>query len=260
MNRADLFIEWSTSTYHTACLIPAALDMGRGFRSYFMWDAKQKELIEQQGNMANLDTIAVYSDTLFIDFDTHPENIEVLKGYLTEKNIRFDLYTSGSKGFHFHIPLDRIYQGIDLPTIHKTWVENLALEGVDLSIYRHAGLFRLPGTRHKKTGNIKTLIETSYGLPLNLNEVEVKYKHKPRITCSMSTPASALNECLFNMINEPGVGGRYMKFWKMAKMLQEAEYTREFAEELLIAVNFSWKQPKEVSEIMRVLGEVYGKS
>lgn len=254
-----LYMEWATSTFHTACLIPANLDMGRGFRSYFMFDSTQKALIEAQNNMVGLDTYDVYSDTLFIDFDEHLENVTPCKEKLIQEGLAFSLYESGSKGYHFHIKLDRLYKGADLPSKHKAWVEGLGIKGTDLSIYRHAGLFRLPGTRHKKTGRLKLLISNHDGKGLNLDNVIVKHEPKSRISCSMSTPEKALNECLFLMINEPDVGGRFMKFWKMAKMLHEAEYTREFAEELLITVNFSWKNPKEVSEVMRALGEVYGK-
>lgn len=233
------------------------MDMGRGFTSYFLFDKKQKEFIEQQNSMANLDQFAVYSDTLYIDFD-EPDDVDACKNKMLEQGLAFELYESGSKGYHYHIPLDKMYCGVDLPLKHKTWVKSLGFK-IDDSIYRHAGLFRLPGTKHKKTGKLKQLVHKQEGQLLNMDNIVLEHKPKPRITCSLSTPATALNECLFNMINEPDVGGRYMKFWKMAKMLHEAEYTKEFAEELLITINFAWKNPKPVEEITRALREVYDK-
>ena len=256
----ELFIEWSSSTYHTALLIPDSVDMGKGFRSLYKYDSNQKSIIEAQASMANLDNMAVYSDTLFIDIDNNEDAMKAMRFALVDRDIHYELYESGGKGYHFHIPLKETYQHTRLPEIQKQWVKSLGIP-VDESIYKHAGLFRLPGQRHAKTGKKKEIIAEQCALLLELDmNIQLPTAKPTRMCSSLSTSAEALNECLFYLINEPAEGGRYMKLWHLAKGLQEAEFTEEFAIELLVEVNFAWSKPKPIEEINRAIKETYGKA
>ena len=254
----ELFIEWTSSTYHTALMIPKNMEMGKGFRSCYCFDAQQKAIIEAQGSMSGIEQMAVYSDTLFIDIDNDEDAMLQCADVLTIQKTAYELYESGGKGYHFHIPLDQTYQHVNLPAIQKQCVKSMGIP-VDESIYRHAGLFRLPGQKHIKTGKKKRLIEKRSGDLLNLDMSVEIYERPKRLRTSLSTSAEALNECLYLMINSPAEGGRYMKLWKMAKMLQEAQFTEEFAMELLVEVNCSWDSPKPIEEITRAIREVYRK-
>ncbi len=255
----QMFIEWSSSTHHTAVLIPSTLKMEHGFRSVYMFDEQQKEYIESQGDMTKLDSLSVYSDTLFIDIDSTKEDCDKCRAELEHRGLNYEIWESGSKGFHFHIPLIKTYQHIDLPAIHRQFVKQLSAGrfAIDESIYRHAGLFRLPGTRHKKTGKRKILMEKVDDKSNLELDTTIVVQKKTVITTSAPSPVVALNDCLFRMCNPPQNGNRYMSLWGLAKSLQAAAFSREFAEELLIEVNFSWPEPKDLCEIHRALGEAY---
>jgi hypothetical protein len=251
-----LFLEWTPRPSHTAILVPKDTELKPGFRSYFLFDEEQKVFITNQGNMQGLDQLAVYSDTLFIDIDNNRNCMKKGREFLTKQGIQYQLYVSGGKGYHFVIPLQETYQHISLPMIHRLWVEQLDIDA-DLSIYRHAGLFRLPGTIHQSTRRKKRLLEARKGDNLSLDIGIELPKPKRVITHDYTSEEDALRQTVFAMINEPGCGGRYLTFWKLAKGLEEAGFSQEFSYELLQAVNNNWANPKELTEIERALRGVY---
>lgn len=164
------YVEWRRTVRRVGPLKFVALDQleGRaGFRGCYGFPKAAAEHLQSLGRTAKLRGVPVYADTLFVDYDSDdgPEEFEeTLRGL----GLAFEIWHTGRRGVHFHIPHEPIF-GSDTPQRHKAWVTDHAQGDWDPTIYRPAAVIRLPGTWHEKNpGHRKQLVTRQDGARLKL--------------------------------------------------------------------------------------------
>lgn len=142
-----------------------------GFRSMYLFPEELKNHIESTGSMAGLQTWSVSSDTLFVDFDDQPEAADQMIAAMQPYD--FTAYHSGGRSIHLHVAIEPM-TGSEVPYIQRSWMQKF-YPLADHSIYKTAGIYRLPGTYHiKNPGKRKELIATNKtGKLLNIDKTEL---------------------------------------------------------------------------------------
>ena len=145
-----------------------------GFRSIYGYDDSAVEyILENKGRTSHMHGYRLYSDTLFLDVDDNDTAAEMIKSKLLSMGVGFDMYHTGNRGYHFHIPIKPMY-GADTAFRQKNYVKE-TFPGADTSIYKTTGVIRLPGTFHFKCpGKCKRLIFSAEG-----DTLEVKSSYIP---------------------------------------------------------------------------------
>ena len=240
---SKMYIEVTPHTYHSSDYVRQydvdSLAKAKGFRSMYLYNQETYDYIKKNGAVRNLNKFPVYSDTLFVDFDDGDDSIEGFKKILSTSKIKWDMYFSGSKGYHFHIPVEPMY-GKHVPFSQKQFILGLGITTADVSIYKHTGLFRLPGTWHMTTGNPKELVESSEGNVLNVpylepdNEISV-------VPTSCAEFVAGLNRTYDYTISEPGPGHRHTSLLSVAKHLTAAGAEDTTIYDLCRLVHESWE-------------------
>lgn len=141
----------------------------QGFRSVYAYTDETKEYILKENSTAGLEDHDVYSDTLFVDFDNQPESSKAFAIHLNNMGIKYDVYHSGNRSFHFHVHLVKMF-GKDVPYSQKEWMKNNSTNS-DLSFYHTSGMYRLVGTIHFKTRKPKVLLYSHQGKLLDISKV-----------------------------------------------------------------------------------------
>jgi hypothetical protein len=249
---SDLYVELPKGTYHSPSFIKPVSQVNfetlRGFRSVYFFGQEAMEIITERNSVSGIDNCPVYSDTLFVDFDDGDNSKEMFKTILQVQGIAFQIFFSGRKGCHFHIPIEPMW-GADVPYSQKMWVESLGVKTADLSIYKHTGLIRLTGTIHHVTGLKKKLIDTAEGKTLYIPIIP-----KPKVTFEVedyggSHIAAGLAIALHSFLDTPGPGGRHSRLVSIAKSLIEGGMSDGATREILCLVNNEWLEPKPDKEI-----------
>jgi hypothetical protein len=229
------------------CLWGLQYQRDAGFRSVYMFDSQAASEIKAQKSSRGFGRFTPWSDCLFIDIDGGEEGLR--KALPLIQGLAFELYESGSKGYHIHIPHELI--GGNVPEAHRQFVERLGLPA-DCSLYRAGSIIALPGRVHPKTKRKKKLLMVFEGdrpyipdpvvQPLEVKELVVEDKDRLRL---------ALQRALTLIEHEPKQGGRHTQLWSLAGMFREAGLSLDATNEILQGVNSSWLQPKEPDEVER---------
>lgn len=190
-----------------------------GFRSVYAYPDHVKQAITEQRSTAGLDWAPVYADQLLVDFDNNDAAAGEFVAYLYDEGYACEVYNSGNRSTHVHVwcePAD----GTWVPWSQRCWVAKHA-PGADLTFYHQAGQFRLPGTRHAKTGRRKELQHELSGKLLAIDRVD-----KPLATASAPKPGAFFA----HLLRHKGEGERRVYVWHLAKQARAEGY--EFAEAL----------------------------
>jgi hypothetical protein len=243
----QLFIELTYDTLHSASYVRpfslSDLEKHKGFRSVYLYGVEAYKKICETGAVRNLNKFPVYSDTLFIDFDDGDKSIETLKTILDKSGIAWEMYFSGRKGYHFHIPIEPMW-GVHVPYSQKQFVRGLGLDTADTSIYKHTGLFRTPGTYHKVTGEKKALVDSSKGNVLRVPYIEPEDTFEV-VQGTVASLTAALNTANHIILDEPGAGGRHNSLLAVAKHLIQAGAQKETILDICSLVHNSWEEQYE---------------
>lgn len=248
---SDLFIELTYGTVHSASsvrpFLQADLDNHLGFRSVYMFGKEAYNKIKETNSLRGLSKLPVYSDTLFVDFDDGSESIEQFKKVMTTSNIAWKMYFSGKKGFHFHIPIEPMW-GRYVPYSQKQFILGLGFNTADTSIYKHTGLFRMPGTFHQDTGAEKSLVEEFEGNKLRIPyiEPELEFQVVEGATASLTAALTAGHHAI---VDEPGPGGRHNTLLALCKHLLTAGAQHDTIRDLCTLVHNTWESGYEEPEI-----------
>ena len=172
------------------------------------------------------------------------------------KQNKYEMYNSGGKGIHLELPLDKIYEGVNVPKQQKQYLQKLTNKA-DTSIYKHSGLIRLANTKHERTGNRKTLIYKQEGELLSLPEFT-----SPVFNKYVKQEDISLEDTLFINIcallnNEPFTGNRHMSLFKLVKDIQAVGFSGEYAYETIMKINETWSNQKDNSDLERLIKDVY---
>lgn len=241
---SNLYIELTHDTLHSASyvrpFVQEEVENHLGFRSVYLYgDAAYKKIVEQ-GAVRNLNKFPVYSDTLFVDFDDGDDSIEQFQKILRQTGTAWEMYFSGNKGYHFHIPIEPMW-GRYVPHSQKQFVRGLGLETADTSIYKHTGLFRLPGTPHKVTGTDKHLVDSSEGGILRISYVEPSNEIDV-VVGSVGELVAGLQSAYHFILDEPGEGHRHNSLLAIAKHMVAAGASAETIEEICMLVHNTWER------------------
>jgi archaellum biogenesis ATPase FlaH len=139
------------------------------YKSIFLFNEQQYQEFKQRGSVAGMKDVV--TNKLAFDFDdaSNPDNarqdaltlIDRLRGNgISEESIQ--IFFSGSKGFEVSVELK---DTLLTPTEAKNIASNLAkdLKSFDTSIYNATRIFRVPLTKHNKTG--------LYKIPLSMDDI-----------------------------------------------------------------------------------------
>lgn len=202
----------------------------KGFTSMYGYGPEAVQHIRRNSTTAGLDGFALYSDTLYVDFDDKPEEaramIEALAGY------QFQVYDSGGRSIHLHIPIKPMY-GPAVARSQKAWMEENYPEA-DLSIYRPGGIYRLPGTyHHKNPGRRKALVSSHEG-----DIMSIPMKTAPSIVSGAGVPEedkdyNRILGSLLDVVVHEGTVGRNPHLFKIAKVCSKMGQSYEEAKSLL---------------------------
>jgi hypothetical protein len=205
--------------------------------------------------MRGLAAFQVYSDTLYVDFDNNEAAAEEFRKYLHSHDCIFEAHRTGGRSVHFHVSIEPMY-GRNVPESQKAWMEEVAPEA-DMSIYRHSGLYRLPGTYHAKNpGNSKKCFEKKS------SGVRLAIPNRPRVrTSDMLAETSDIDyhKILGKLLHmSVGEGGRHPHMFKIAAACKKSDKDEIYAKRLLNMWNYdNCVPPKADWEIDKLIRWVY---
>lgn len=223
-----------------------------GFSSVYSVKQEDAKAIEEAGTTAGFRGI-VWSERLWIDVDSY-EAADEVEAKLKEMELDYVAYDTGGRGAHFGI-LRPCSPSHVLPAQDKEWVKAHFEGKVDLGIYTHLHLFRLPGTVHASTGRTKELVTRQSGKGL----IHGPWQPKHTNTYSRIDPASLGSSSIFINFDimaktiPARVGDRHGNLVRIAYALREANVPVEVARWWVYEVNKLFSEPKEESQVEAAL-------
>jgi hypothetical protein len=224
-----------------------------GFTSIYAFPPAVADRIKTQRSTRGIRDCAVYSDTLFVDFDNAEAAAERLRSFLAGNDIAFDMYHSGGRSIHFHVDLDPM-TGPGVPRAQRAWMEAHAPEA-DMSIYKQSGMFRLPGTYHSKHPG-KRKLKIGQHRPGERLKIEVKPTLSEAPHGNSNADYYRFLGCL--LCQRVGSGGRNNHAYKICKAAYTAGLDEAETRELLFQWNMtSCDPPQEDHELLTILESAY---
>ena len=98
---------------------------GSQFQSVYWFPHATAMRIQAQGNMKNLEGLDLWTDTLLVDID-QPENIPPALEILRDIGCGWEMWTTGNRGAHFHIPHNPL-EGTDVIYSQIQWMKSVGL-------------------------------------------------------------------------------------------------------------------------------------
>lgn len=192
-----------------------------GFRSVYCYDEVVAQHIQDSRSTRDLRGVLVHSDTLFLDFDNVDNTY--FRDFLIRQGIGFELYDSGNRSMHYHIPITPM-AGITVPAAQKAWVKQHAPDA-DMSFYHPSGQYRLPRTYHAKTGKPKILVQSYSGQLLSIPEYRAS-----NVPVAFRTEGGSRESLIMLLVTRKGEGGRRPHIFQLATCA--AELGMDFEETL----------------------------
>lgn len=260
MQTGEWFREWCPSNlYRTGNLVPVeAFEQilrrpDPGFASVYMFKSEDAKQIRANGSSRGLGSLTVAADAVTLDVD-NPDDINQVLEKIDSLKLGYEVWDSG-RGYHIVIPHDFIEDN-RLPYSHRCWVESLGLP-VDLTLYQHARVLRLPGTVNVKTGRRKQFVERVDGMKptIELRDPPT-FNLKPE-TFGLKTIETVLNQFQRLAASEPVPGNRHTRIWSAARSAADAGLSYQTALELLQEINSAWQSPKEPAEVEKAVTQAY---
>lgn len=228
-----------------------------GYRGVYMFDENAAKQIIAQEHSGGFSVYDAYTNTLVIDLDSGDEQLKLAEAKLAERGLGYDVWFSGSKGYHIVIPVTEMLVGRNVPYSQKVWVETLDV-GADLSLYQHSRILSLPGRVHAKTGKKKVFVRNVPGgllmIPL-LDIPKPKFDFKER--GGLGEFETALWKCLEALANEPTPGNRHTALWSIARHFADCGVSMESTLNILSKVNEQWQHAKTSDEIALAVSQAY---
>lgn len=218
-----------------------------GFRSICKYLPSDAAAAKAAHSTSVLKGCALFIDTLFLDFDDCEKDANTFQKWMKTEDIAHERYDSGGRSVHFHIPVvlpPSPYAAFTCKQYVRSWTNGTA----DTSFYHHAGLFRLEGTAHEKTGNPKILVEKAGWDVLQLEICEPDNKYE-----TVAADLDELQQALMYYESQFGhsilPGNRHMTLWKASKRFAEAGLSYSTTLELIQRLNESWFDPKPPEDV-----------
>lgn len=230
-----------------------------GFRSVYMFNQEDAEIIKDRGSSKGFKYFNLHSDCLFVDIDIKNDEEEAQALADIEKlkasNIKFSLWSSGGRSYHLHIPHE-LKCSRHLPYTHKLIVEKLGIH-CDHSLYRANSLFRLPGTIHTRTGKEKVLLG-EYGTKELKFSIQIEPVKEIRERSESCNSPLLIFSTLRDLSLEEVIENRYLKFFSLGCLVFEnSTLSYDTILDLFYFINNSLPEPNEPSEVERAIKGAY---
>lgn len=222
------------------------LQLHAGFRSVYCFRTKERDEVLQQGHLRRLQHLPVVAVELLVDFDDEPLQAQLFQEYLQDHGYTFNMYDSGNRSKHFHV-MTTWHEGAWVPYAQREWVRSHA-PGADLTIYRQAGLFRLPGTWHeKRAGYRKKLLISVAGRPLDVPRIETPVRAVPLV----AYPSAEAKLKLDRGAGKTQIaGGRRVHAWYLGAMAHDAGLGLDEAIDVVLGWNQEYAVPALDPEVI----------
>jgi hypothetical protein len=206
-----------------------------GFISVYGFDEETAKDMRDKGGSYGLRHATLYSSCLFVDVDDNDLAAAEIERTLVGRQIKFDKYHTGGRGWHFHIYIAEMI-GKDVVYRQRRWVQQNC-PGADLSLYKSSGIIRLPGTYHSKNpGKRKELISQHDG-----DILEITTKGLPPVigNYGISPEAHDDTEAILDdlLMRRLGSGGRNDGVYKLAMLFNKLDYGLEYTLNILTKYN-----------------------
>jgi hypothetical protein len=230
------------------------LDRYIGFRSIYGFDELTATRIQLNQSTAGLQGTALFADTLFLDFDDNAQAANDIKLNLIQQKIQFELWESGGRSQHFHIPHTPVVHK-NIPHRHKAWALDNA-PGCDLSIYITSAIFRLPWTKHEKTKQPKKIIYRQGGDLIQLPQPKELPLDKPDILLYTQSQRGGL---LLKLLNTPTQeGNRNNTAVRLVHLCLDCDYSHEGILTAMFKWNEDYCNPSiDMNQLQRIVRGVY---
>lgn len=201
---------------------------------------------------------SVWSEKLWIDLDSK-ETLDKTKEILNGLGVSYSVWFTGNRGYHIGIQRDAQPSHV-LPEQDKSWVRR-TVPYADLGIYTHLHLFRLPGTRHSKTGVRKELVGTAPGRSLVHAPYERPRVHSPSVIQSSNSTSSVFSDFLvMSQLGRVRVGNRHSTLVRTGFALRDRGLDSGFTRTWLIEMNKQFQEQKSHEEIEKIIQDIYSRS
>ena len=234
-----------------------ALTGKTGFRSVYALCEQDAEIVKEAKNSKGLSRFPVYSEELFMDFDNGADEAKKWFEWAKGRDFTATLYESGSKGYHLEI-LTIPHFGQNVPYSQQMLIKRLGAEA-DFSLYRHGSLYRLPGTKHKKTGRIKKVVDGHMGNRM----LDYRLMDAPKVEIAVDYDEDCFEMALIRILTlyrmqiDPRES-RTQKLFGICKELQKSGISMEAVYEIAHTLNVSWgDRAKDEGTIRRVAKEAF---
>lgn len=226
-----------------------------GYGSLYLVDEASARAVTDAGTTAGFRGV-VWSDVLWMDFDDK-RAADQAATKLKEMGYGFVEYTTGGRGAHFGISRSCSPSHL-LPARDKSWVQE-NFPAADTSIYTHLHLFRLPGTKHERTGLEKRLVSQQNGKVLVLPPLKRLVVAASRGEMGTTSSQSVLDNFLVMRYSAPqSVGKRHEALVRLVNALKNdlgcsAAFSRAWVEE----VNKRYTEQKTEEELDYLVRSLY---
>jgi len=178
------------------------------YSSTYYYNENHFKDFQQTGSIAGIKDVK--TDMIWWDFDAENNTkaaredsltlIERLSKFVDPNNL--DIFFSGNKGFHVILNLTKELNRQQVENFAKRMAEGL--KTFDPSLYDESQLLRIPGTKHNKSNNYKTLL--TYGELRTLTKQEMLEKAQKQLSLKEAHPSRFLidlKEDLFKVEEKP---------------------------------------------------------
>jgi hypothetical protein len=230
---------------------------GSGFTSlYAVTEDTAKAIVEAATTAGFKGAVGDETDTLWIDTDSEEAGRKVAER-IKEMGYAHCVYHSGGRGLH--IGIHRVAKPSHLlPLQDRTWVEEHFSGLADTSIYTHLHLFRLPGTRHERTGLEKRPLYFSEGRDLTLPRFQRGSVPETReYSESEGNPLFLSQRVMANVLPHPE-GERHPTLVRLAYALRDdVKAPPDAALWLLQEANRGFSAPKSEAQVEQIFRSIF---
>jgi hypothetical protein len=181
------------------------------YTSAYCYNEQQVEEFKKTGTVRGIKDVV--TNRIWFDFDTSEdptfaqidaqEAIRRLEKYgINNKNI--EIYFSGNKGFHLFVTLNRF---IKPEQVYNICVKKFGhdLKSLDSAVYDPSRIFRVPGTKHQKSGLYKIPLTYKQLFSLNINQIKNLATSLDNIKEEFEWEVASPKEDLFEIDNKKQV-------------------------------------------------------
>ena len=255
--------EWTLKpNIRSGCLLPEVqvlqiqtAPMDSGYSSVYKYREEDATTLMNAGSVKGFKGV-VGSKEIILDTDDGERGRKGVEKLLIAAGYMFSLYSSGGKGYHFVIPMDRMIWDERLPHSQRAWAEEMGLL-CDMSVFRKTAIISLPGIVQPKSGKKREYIRSQPGYPVRLKLVDIEFKYDEHKSSSAEALIIGLVQLETITRVEPSAGNRHNSIWKTAKSFHEAGLNIESVIDLLSVVNETWENPKTADELTAAVQQAF---